>query len=247
MKTFHRWTDSEHRYEPVYRDRSAAQELLDSIWGEVYGEEYLDAATLSFVTRTELGRVAEAIPQGGGLLLDLCCGAGGPGRLLGNRLQMPVIGVDVSLSALRDAQRCARREDRYLCANVSRLPLSSELAVAAVCIDGAWMILNKDEFFAEVFRILTDGATFAMTTWEPAYESYRDRLETAGFVIGDIHEPPAWRERQLAVYRGVIDHAPQLIRSMGSESAGVLLAEAAEVSQQLTNQRRIVVTAHKVE
>jgi ubiquinone/menaquinone biosynthesis C-methylase UbiE len=244
--TSHRWTDSERRYESVYRDRSAAQGLLDRIWGEVYGEEYLDAATLSFVTRTELGRVAAAMPQGGGLLLDLCCGAGGPGRLLGNRLQMRVIGVDVSPSALREARRSARSGDHYFCGNVSRLPLGSERADAAVCIDGAWMILQKDEFFAEVFRILTDGATLAMTTWEPVYESYRDRLETAGFVIGDIHEPHAWRERQLAVYGGVLDHAPQLIRFMGSESAGVLLAEAEEVSQRLVHQRRIVVTAHKV-
>jgi 2-polyprenyl-3-methyl-5-hydroxy-6-metoxy-1,4-benzoquinol methylase len=82
------------------------------IWREVYGADYPEeAAPFSFVTITDLHAIAEAVGvRAGGRLLDLACGAGGPGLWVAEKTGADLVGIDFSPVAIAQARAHAERQ-----------------------------------------------------------------------------------------------------------------------------------------
>jgi methyltransferase family protein len=104
--------------QPVTRDwrapfegtyAAAASPVVERIWRAVLGAEYPEGEDpCSFMTRSELGRVAEEVRVGpGDRLLDLGCGRAGAGLWVAASTRADLIGVDIAEAALVDARRRA--------------------------------------------------------------------------------------------------------------------------------------------
>jgi hypothetical protein len=63
-----------------------------------------------------------------------------------------------------------------------------------------------------------------------------------------VHEEPAaWRERQLAVYEGILAAQEQLVAELGEEATAVLVAEATAVPELLQEQVRLRIAVERRE
>src|SRR5688572_20313014 len=82
------------------------------IWAEhACGTDYPDDFRhISFVTLAETRAIAEALGlSGGAVLVDLACGAGGPGLWIARELGATLIGVDLASVGLAHARERAER------------------------------------------------------------------------------------------------------------------------------------------
>src|SRR5207247_2307612 len=77
---------------------------------EVFGDDFPEEADpRSFVTVTELGRMARELQVGPGqTFVDLGCGHGGPSLWLARQTGAAVVGIDVSAVAIANAPDRAR-------------------------------------------------------------------------------------------------------------------------------------------
>src|SRR4051812_40019791 len=127
--------------------------------GEYVGQE-------SFMRAGEiraLGRRARIAP--GVSVLDLCCGVGGPGRLISAELGCHYLGLDSSSSAVEIA-RCLAGD----------LPCRFEQARVPPLPDGRFQVVllletmlafpDKRALIADVGRVLAPGGRFAFTVEE---------------------------------------------------------------------------------
>ncbi len=240
------WGHREDRYDSVYANRLTSA-TINRVWRAVYGDDYPELDTLSFVTRTDLTMVADLLAlKEGELLLDVGCGAGGPGVWLADRMDLNLVGVDVSPEAVRlaSSRPRAKRSATYQTASMSDMPIGDASVDGVVSLDAIWMVMDKTQACAEIRRTLRPGAPFALTTWEPSYLSYEEILRDAGFLISYCQETPDWRPRQLAVYAELLANAADLRVDLGDDAAQTLLDEAATVPALLEDQTRIMILAH---
>jgi methylase of polypeptide subunit release factors len=88
-----------------------ASPVFADVWQTVLGDEYvpgLDA--YSYITRTELGRIAAALHlEGEELIADLGCGRGGPGLWVAGETGARLVGIDIAETAVHAAE--ARAHD----------------------------------------------------------------------------------------------------------------------------------------
>ena len=143
-------------------------------------------------------------------ILDVGCGIGGPSRFFAEQYGCHVTGIDLTPEYVRTAQSLARRvglDGRVVYREASALNIPFEPA----SFDGAYMmhvgmnIEDKPKLFAEVRRVLKEGALFAVydvmkrgeaeptfplpcaMTAETAFivtvPDYRRELRAAGFEI----------------------------------------------------------------
>lgn len=74
------------------------------------GEEYpAGLETYSFVSRSELGRAAEAVGDVVGSIADVGCGRGGPGLWVAGVVGAPLVGIDIAEAPLVRARALAAR------------------------------------------------------------------------------------------------------------------------------------------
>lgn len=99
-------------------------------------------------------------------VLDVGCGIGGPARTLAAEFGCRVTGVDLTVAFVRAATELTRRVGmadacRFVQGSAVALPFEPQ------CFDAVWsqnMMMNVEDkaaFFAEVFRVLEPGGTFA--------------------------------------------------------------------------------------
>jgi SAM-dependent methyltransferase len=134
-------------YEPLWRVRS-----LRLLTGE------------SFPNDQELGIIEElAGATGGGRYLDLGCSAGLYARSLARALDADVIGVDISPSMLREADRRARRtRASFVRANAQNLPFFDGAFSGAVCGGSLNEFGNPARVLRETHRVLASGGRLAI-------------------------------------------------------------------------------------
>jgi ubiquinone/menaquinone biosynthesis C-methylase UbiE len=145
--------------------------------GEYVGQE-------SFLRAAEIRRLAASAGIGPGVgVLDLCCGTGGPGRLIAAELDCRYLGVDSSASAVDIARELA-----------SGLPSRFEQAEVPPLPDGRFDVVllletmlafpDKRALLAEVARVLPAGGRFACTLEEgaPLTPGERHRMPDADTV-----------------------------------------------------------------
>jgi len=122
----------------------------------------------SFMTAGEIRALAARAGIGpGAAVLDLCCGIGGPGRLLTRELGCAYVGVDASASAIAIArERAGALPCRFAIAQIPPLP-DGPFDVVLV-LETMLAFRDKDALVGEIAAALRPGGRFAFTLEEGA-------------------------------------------------------------------------------
>ena len=217
---------------------------------------------LSFATLDDQRRMASELRVApGDRLLDLCCGAGGPGLWIARETGAALIGVDVSPVGLRlAAQRAVDHgigNARFIAANATAIGLADACATTAMSIDALQYAEDKRAAFAEVARLLVPGGRFAFTAFEldpdrvaglpvlgvDPIADYAPLLRDAGFEVETYEETPDWKHHLEAAYSAIIAEREALTREMGEQASGALLLEMTLTLEVTPYRRRVFVVA----
>lgn len=241
----------EDRYRPVLANQRSGG-TLRAIYQEVYGEDYPDEVEpFGFVTLGDLRSFAEFLaPFEVTSLLDIGCGRGGPGLWVGRELKASLTGVDVVAEAVAEAARMAESFEAappaaFHTASATDTGLPGDGYDGAMSVDALWMVIDKAAAFAELARLLTPGSPLVFTTWAPSHFDYSWFLEPAGFEDIETRLVEGSTERQLAVYRRILDSREALAREMGEAAAQVLVDEAEDAPRFLETVPRVLVSAFR--
>jgi SAM-dependent methyltransferase len=243
----------------------AASPTFTRLWAQhAAGGDFPAAfAHISFLTFDELRAMSEYLAlEKGGVLVDLACGAGGPGLWLASQSGASLIGVDPSATGLAEARKRAERvglADRahYQHGTFAATGLPDGSADGAFSVDAIQYAANKRAVFVEARRILRPGARFAFSAFELEPERVRDLpvfgvdpvpdygplLEQAGFGIDSYRESDGWDDRVRTTFAAVMETMPTLIEEMGELAAASLGAEASITLKVEPYRRRVVVDA----
>lgn len=116
----------------------------------------------------ELARAAGV--RGDDLVLDLCCGLGGPARYQALSRRCRVIGLDFNEGRVRGAVDLTRRVNlarrvRFLRGDAQALPFPPETFDAVLSQEALLHLPEKGKALAESFRVLKEGGRIAFTDW----------------------------------------------------------------------------------
>jgi SAM-dependent methyltransferase len=138
----------------------------------------------SFMRAGEIRTLAERAGVGPGVsVLDLCCGVGGPGRLVARELGCSYLGVDASESAVELARaRADGLPCRFEVAEVP--PLPAGVFDVVLLLETMLAFSDKELLVRAVARSLPVGGRFAFTleAGAPLTESERARMPDADTV-----------------------------------------------------------------
>jgi ubiquinone/menaquinone biosynthesis C-methylase UbiE len=237
----------EDRYRDILRTPQK-NDLLVKIWREAYGDEYPEEADpFGFVTCSDLNTVcAELKIKPGDTLLDIGCGRGGPGLWVARRTGASLIGIDIVPEAIAHANESKGEvEARFAVGSFINTHLPSISVHAIMSIDAFWMVLDKAAALKEMARVIQPGKRFVMTTWMPPYIALEPMMTAEGFRLVSSRETERWKDRQMAVYKGVLRHRKELEACVDAGSLKVLLAEAQAAKEQLPTSPRFLIVAEK--
>jgi ubiquinone/menaquinone biosynthesis C-methylase UbiE len=214
----------------------------DHVTGPDYPEEF---AHISFLPLAQLRALAEGLDLGPDqLLVDLACGAGGPGLWVANQLGVRLAGRDLSTVAVQRAAERARTlgmNDRaeFAVGTFERTGLPADCADAVMSVDALQYAPDKTRALIEVSRILRPGGSFAFVAfeldtarvagvgvWDDPVGDYRPLLEATGFEITSYAQTPEWREQVAAAFAAVISDREALDAELGPTAAAALALEA---------------------
>ncbi len=196
--------------------------------GEYVGQE-------SFMRAGEIRALAERAGIGPGVtVLDLCCGVGGPGRLLVRELRCSYLGVDASASAIAIARAAARGLScRFQVARVPPLPAGTFEVV--LLLETMLAFPDKGRLVAGVACALPVGGRFAFTLEEglPLTEAERARMPDADTVwLTPMAEMEALLARAGLVVRWQEDWS-RSHRAAAEALAAAFAADAAAIASRI--------------
>jgi SAM-dependent methyltransferase len=152
-------------YGTYYRDFAA--DVYAEIRREEFGE---DIGQNNWQTRAELDGFAAQLELGPDVqLLDVACGAGGPGLHLARVSGCAVTGVDREAAGLANGRRLARETGigaraRFVQADASLpLPLADGSFDAILCLDALNHLPGRAGVFADWARLLVPGGRLLVT------------------------------------------------------------------------------------
>ncbi|MBM3489656.1 MAG: methyltransferase domain-containing protein [Alphaproteobacteria bacterium] len=184
-------------------------------------------------------RLIAAVGIGAGsLVLDVCCGLGGPARYVAAKTGARVVGIDLnagrSLGARRLSERVGlSRQVGFVRGNAMQLPFADRRFDAIYAQEAFLHIPDKEELFAECRRVLTAGGKLGFTDWIgfpglsaaararlaeglvakriSSFADYRALLQGAGFTRIDTEDRSTeWRE--------ILRQRLELFRSMREDT-----------------------------
>ncbi|HET9972301.1 MAG TPA: methyltransferase domain-containing protein, partial [Streptosporangiaceae bacterium] len=143
-------------YEAVY-DALPRGATFNRIWPDkAYGGAFpAEFAHIGFLTLSEARRMLELLGAGSGdVLVDLACGAGGPGLWAAQHSGAQLIGIDPSPAAVAAAGERARHvrlsgRSRFTAGTFERTGLANQAADAVMSVDAFQYAPDKQAAMAE--------------------------------------------------------------------------------------------------
>lgn len=221
---------------------------LRQIWREhITGPDYPEEfAHVSFLPLAQLRSLTDGLSvTTGELLVDIACGAGGPGLWAAKETGARLVGIDLSpMAARRASERVAPLgmggRATFSQGTFADTGLESASADAVMSVDALQYVPDKTKALTEVARILRPGGRFAFVAfeldpervaglpfWEDAVPDYRPRLEQVGFDIVRYDQIPNWAEQVAAGFGAVLQQREMLEAELGEAAAAATLMEAA--------------------
>jgi SAM-dependent methyltransferase len=251
------WTGSEPAdlvasgYEAFYAVWGQSPTLRE-IWrqhftGPDFPEEF---AHISVLTLAQLRSLTEGLAlTAGKLLVDLACGAGGPGLWAAKESHARLVGIDLSPTAIKRATervgplgmsgRATFRQGTF-----EATGLETASVDAVMTVDALHYTPDKTRALAEIARVLRPGGRFAFVAfeldpervaglpyWEDAVPDYRPRLEQVGFDIVRYDQIPDWRDHVAAGFGAILAQREALEAELGEAAAAALIMEAAVTTE----------------
>lgn len=251
-------------YEAVY-DALPRGETFNRIWRtNAYRAEFpVEFAHIGFLTETEGRRVLELLGvRRGQTLVDLACGAGGPGLWAARESGATLVGVDPAEAGLAAARERARQmglsqRSEFRRGTFERTGLADAVADAAMTIEAFQYAPDKRAALAEFARILKPGARVAIVCFEvdpgkvaglpilgvDPVPDYAPLLTEAGFAVRAYEETPGWAERVYGTFQAVVDAADALKAEIGERAAAGVLSEAMLTVATMPYPRRVMIVA----
>lgn len=192
--------------------------------GEFVGQE-------SFMDASEIRALAQGAGIGAGVsVLDLCCGVGGPGRLITRELGCTYLGVDHSANAIDIARsRAGTVVSRFEVSRVPPIPPGPFDVV--LLLETMLAFPDKALLLREVSRALVTGGRFAFTVevglpldpserqdmpdadtvWLTPLKGLLTALEHVGLVV-------SWHQECSQAHNAVVD---RLIDAFGADAENI--------------------------
>jgi SAM-dependent methyltransferase len=187
------------------------------------------------------------------VLLDLACGRGGYGLEVAARTGATLVGVDLSVEAIRQAEHHADslgRDARFIVADIAATGLPAASVDGVMCIDAIHIAPDPAAVFGELRRLLRSGGRAVVTNWE-ARDRENDALPewvrrvdcaawfaAAGFTDIAVVERPLWEQRELALFGEAANLDPA-----GDDAIASLRDEAITELPHLPLTRRVLASA----
>ena len=235
------------------------------LWREhAYGGDFpAELAHIGFLTTGEARRVLDLLElDAGDVLVDVACGAGGPGLWVASQSGATLIGVDPSAPGLAAARRRAETvaiQAEFREGTFARTGLADGTADAVMSIEAFQYAPDKRAALAELARVLRPGGRLSIVAFEvdPAklagvpvlgvdpVPDYAPLLEDAGFRVVAYEETPDWERRVYGAFTAVIAAADELRAEMGEHAAASVLAEAVLTVELEPYPRRVLLGAER--
>jgi SAM-dependent methyltransferase len=220
---------------------------LRRIWREhVTGPDYPEEfAHISFLPMAQLRALTDGLDLSAEqVLVDLACGAGGPGLWAAKESGARLIGRDLSpVAAERATERAhalgMERRAEFGQGSFEQTGLASGSADAVMTVDALQYAPDKTKALTEVARILRRGRRFAFVAFEldaeriaalPAWADpvgdYRPILDETGFDVLSYEQIPHWQDHVAAGFGAVIAEREALEAELGETAAAATLMEA---------------------
>lgn len=251
-------------YDAVYQALPRA-EAFRRLWSEkACGPDFpAHYDHISFVTLDELTTVAGWLEvSAGAVLVDLACGAGGPGLWVARQAGASLVGIDFSTVGLARARQRAERvgmagSTTFVEGSFEATGLDAGTVDAAVSFDALQYAPDKAAAFREAARVLRPGGRLVFTAFEVVPERVGDLpvlgecpvadfaplLQRAGFTVLHYEETSAWRERVLTTYRAVLDGQEPLSEELGLTAYLALATEMTLTLERDLYRRRVLAAA----
>jgi SAM-dependent methyltransferase len=251
-------------YDAVY-EALPRSTTFNRIWrANAYRGEFPEEfAHVSFLTLDEAQRMLGLLHIGqGSVLVDVACGAGGPGLWAAQQSGASLIGIDPAAGAITAARQRARAvglEDRarFEQGTFEQVDIADETADAIMSVEAFQYAPDKRAALTELHRVLRPGNHLALVCFEvdPAkadglpvlgvdpVADYRPLLEEAGFTIAAYEETPGWEDRVYSAFGAIVDASDELTVDMGERAAAGAIAEAMLTVAMKPYPRRILAVA----
>ncbi len=195
----------------------------------------------------EIRALAQRAQVGPGVsVLDLCCGAAGPGRMITAESGCRYLGIDQSAGALATARRLAGLLPcRFARARLPPLPAAAGRFEVVFLLETMLAFPDKGALVSEVARVLEPGGRFAFTVEEGRPLTGRERarmpaadtvwpvelaeltglLSDAGLAVTWLREhSSAHHAMATALLRRYRAASPQLAGQIGERATAELIA-----------------------
>lgn len=250
-------------YDAVYTAWSSSARF-HALWSRtaVDGQIAAGFEHLNFARLADLERLGDSLDlRAGDRLVDLACGAGGPGAWVAQQTGASLVGVDVSRVGTRlAAARLVAQSlpgGAFVVGSVECLPFADRSMCGAMSLDSLQYVADKRAAFSEVARVLIDGGRFAFTAFEvdPArvrdvpvlgvdpVSDYSTLLRDVGLTVDTYEETLGWHERLVTAYSAVVAAEPNLRPELGDSAMDALLLEMSLTLQIEPYWRRVFAVA----